>query len=319
MTLASLDPAALALVAAVDECGSLSAAARALGITQPAMTKQLARLEVQLGLALFTRGARGVLPTAYAQALLPRARIVRAQLAMAAQELDQLRGAREGRVTVALSHLAVVVLLPRVLPAFRAAWPNIVLRFVPTTFPHRYAGLREGDPDMALAQLPGDALTAEYSVRPLLQADVAVVARPGHPLARAVSLAELRGAEWVLPSLDSATTAALAAALQRARLPPPHCIVTSETLTGLETIVAASDLLGAMPAEVAAARVRAGSGLVRLPLAPAPRGHALALVRWADAPPTPAAQALAEMFVQAAREVAHGAPARRAVGAAGRR
>lgn len=302
---APLDPAALALLASLSEAGSLSAAARAAGVSQPALTKQLARLERQLGVPLFSRSIRGVVPTDYGQALLPRARIVRAQLTQAAEALAQLRGQREGQVCVALSHLATVQLVPGVLPLFRARWPGVRLRLVAPTFAQLMTGLREGLPDMAVAQLPGEDPGPEFVVRPLLETTLAAVVRPGHPLARVTTLSALAEArvEWVLPSEDSATGGALREAFRRARLPLPRCTVTCETLTGVEAIVRATDLVAAMPAEVHEARC-AASGLFRLPLAQAPRGRTLALVRWADNLLTPAAANLAELFVAQAHALA---------------
>jgi LysR family transcriptional regulator of abg operon len=294
----AFDPSALALLATLSEAGSLSAAARAAGVTQPALTKQLARLERQLGVPLFVRSIRGVAPTEYGQALLPRARIVRAQLLQAAEALAQLRGRREGQVCVAMSHLATVRLVPGVLPLFRARWPGVRVRLMAPTFAQLMTGLREGLPDLAVVQLPGEDPGPEFVVRPLLETTLAAVVRPGHPLARVTALSALAEAkiEWVLPSEDSATGRALREAFRRARLPAPRCTVTCETLTGVEAIVRATDLVAAMPAEVHDARC-ATSGLLRLPLAPAPRGRTLALVRWADNLLTPAAGDLAELFV----------------------
>lgn len=294
----AFDAAALALLATLSEAGSLSAAARAAGVTQPALTKQLARLERQLGVPLFVRSIRGVAPTEYGQALLPRARIVRAQLLQAAEALTQLRGQREGQVCVALSHLATVLLVPGVLPQFHARWPRVRLRVMAPTFAQLMTGLREGLPDMAVAQLPSEDVGPEFIVRPLLETRLAAVVRPGHPLARATTLAALAEAkaEWVLPSEDSATGRALREAFRRARLPAPRCTVTCETLTGVEAIVRATDLVAAMPVEVHDAR-RAASELLRLPLAQPPRGRTLALIRWGGNLLTPAAADLAELFV----------------------
>jgi DNA-binding transcriptional LysR family regulator len=303
MAVPAIDPAALVLVAAIADAGSLSAAARAAGVSQPWLTKQLARIERQLGASLFNRSIRGVAPTIYGQALLARARVVRAQLALAAQDVAQLRGSGEGQVSVALSHLAIVALLPAVLPQFRRRWPQVALRFVAPAFPHRLAGLREGLPDLAIAQFPGDSLGAEFTLRPLLETSLVAVVRPGHALARSRTLAQMADAEWVKPSADSATAGALAQAFGKARLAAPRCAVFCESRTGIEAIVHASDLVGAMPAEVFDARA-ASSGLQRVPLSSAPRGHTLALVRWTDAQPTPAANHLAELFVGHARSLA---------------
>ncbi|MGO1739175.1 MAG: LysR family transcriptional regulator [Actinomycetaceae bacterium] len=64
-------PDALRYVRAVGEAGSFTAAARAAGVTRPALSNPVARLEDQLGEQLFHRSTRGVLPTAFGEHLLP--------------------------------------------------------------------------------------------------------------------------------------------------------------------------------------------------------------------------------------------------------
>jgi DNA-binding transcriptional LysR family regulator len=291
----------LALLADIFEAGSVTSAARALGSSQPALSKRLQRLEQALGVQVFERNTRGVVPTEYGAALLPRARAIRAQMRQAAEEVAQMRGSREGRVTAALSHLATIALLPQVMPAFRRAWPDVTVAITPPTF--QFAGLREGAPDFAVISLPTEHPGAEFATRALYTTRVVVVARPGHPLARARTLAALREAEWILPSADSSTAVALRRAFQRARLGAPRCPVTCETLTGLESLILATDLIGAMPLEVHEKR-SAANQLVRLPLEQAIEGPRVAIVRWADARPTPAAAAMADMFVDAGHQLA---------------
>jgi len=295
-----LDANGLSLVVAIAQAGSLTAAAHAIGITQPALSKQLQRLESQLGVALFQRGTRGVTPTAYGASLLPRARGVQAQLRQAVEAIDQLRGRREGHVTVALSHLATLMLLPEVMRRFRSQWPDVQVRITPPAFPDQLAGLREGAPDFAVVPRPAQPLAGDLIATPLHTTTVVAVARPDHPLARARTLRELVDARWVLPSLQSTSAHALERAFTKARLPAPTVAVACETLTGLELLVAESDLLGVVPLEVQ--RRRAGaSGLCELPLDNRIDGPSLALIRWRDAQPTPADAQLAALFV----EVAH--------------
>jgi DNA-binding transcriptional LysR family regulator len=295
------DPAGLVLLAEIADAGSLSAAARALGTTQPALTKQLRRLEEALGAPVFERSVRGVQATPDGAALLPRARSIRAQLRQAAEEVAQRRGAREGRLVVALSHFATLVLLPRVLPGFRQRWPGLSLTILPPPF--GLEGLREGRPDFAVMSMPAERIGKEYRARALCATRVAVVARADHPLAGARTLAELAGADWVLPSPDSAIARGLTRAFRQAALAPPRCAVGCETLTGLEVLVRHGHLLGAMPMEVYEARA-AASGLVRVPLVEPVDGARVALLRWADAMPTPASADLEAAFVEAAHGLA---------------
>jgi DNA-binding transcriptional LysR family regulator len=242
-----IDANGLALAAAIAEAGSLTAG---LGVTQSALTKQLQRLERQLGVALFVRDVRDVRPTEYGESLLPRARTVRAQLRQAVEAIGQLRGRREGRVTVALSHLATLTLMPEAMRRFRAAWPDVQVGITPPPFPDRFAGLREGAPDFAVATRPVEPLGREYATVPLGTTTVVVVCRPGHPLVRSRELRELVGADWVLPSVQITSAQALRRAFARARLPEPRIAVACETLTGLELLVAGGELLGLVPLEV---------------------------------------------------------------------
>lgn len=297
------DPGALVLLADIADAGSLTEAARRLGTSQPALSKQLKRLEQALGVPVFERSLRGVQPTEYGAALLPRGRAIRAQSVQAGEDVAQRRGQREGRLTIALSHFATIALLPAVIPAFRARWPGLRLSITPPSF--EFSGLREGAPDFAVVSLPVERLGAEFLARPLYSSTVAVVLRPDHPLSGAQRLSELADAEWVLPSLHSSTARGLEKAFRAARLKPPRCTVTCATLTGLETLAANTDLVAAMPLEVQLARAPA-SGLRRLALQDRIEGPRVAIVRWADAHPTPAAQDLEDTFVQVAKRLARG-------------
>lgn len=292
---------ALTLLADIFDAGSLTAAARALGSTQPALSKRLQRLEKALGVAVFERNTRGVVPTSYGAALLPRARAIRAQARQAAEEVAQMRGEREGHITVALSHLATIALLPQVMSEFRRAWPEVRVAITPPTF--QFAGLREGAPDFAVVALPVEHPGKDFVTRPLYNTQIVAVTRSGHALAHTRQIVAMRDAEWVLPSSESSTALALKRAFQRARLGTPRCPVTCETLTGLEALIASTDLVGAMPQEVFERRSRA-SGLVRVALEQAIEGPRVAIVRWADARPTPAAAAMADLFVAAGHQLA---------------
>ncbi|MGE0799813.1 MAG: LysR substrate-binding domain-containing protein [Lautropia sp.] len=297
----SLCTAELTLLAEIADAGSLTLAARTLGSTQPALSKQLRRLEEFLGVPLFERGVRGVSPTEFGAALLPRARTVREQIRQAQEDVAQLRGRREGRVSIALAHFATIALLPQVMRSFREAWPLVTIRITPPSF--QLAGLREGDPDFAVMSLPAGLPESDYTTRPVYATTVVAVVREGHPLAKARALEQLVEADWILPSLESAIARGVKRAFAKAQLPGPRCPITCETLTGLETLIASSDLIGAMPLEVYLQR-RAASRLLMVPLDLAIEGPRVVILRWAEARPTPASMALEQAFVKAAATLA---------------
>lgn len=113
-------------LAVLDE-GSLSGAARALGLTQPTVGRQVEALEAQLGAALFTRSAAGLAPTETALTLRPHAEAMAAAaealVRTASGEADAVRGA----IRVTASDIMGVEVLPPILTGFHEAWPEVAI------------------------------------------------------------------------------------------------------------------------------------------------------------------------------------------------
>ena len=92
-----LDIQLLRTVMAIARTGRISAAAEELALSQPAVTKQLQRMEDRLGVRLFERRARGVEPTVYGQALVRRGQLIARQLGDTLDELQAMAGGERGR------------------------------------------------------------------------------------------------------------------------------------------------------------------------------------------------------------------------------
>ncbi len=120
---------------AVAETGSLSAAARRLGTSQPTLGRQIKTLERQLATQLFTRHARGLSPSDQGQALLPAARAMQEaahQLGLtAAGQAQTLRGT----VRITASQIVSHYLLPPILAQIRRAEPQITIDLAPNDSP----------------------------------------------------------------------------------------------------------------------------------------------------------------------------------------
>src|SRR5690606_38925113 len=95
----------------VAERGGQRAAARHLGVPQPAITRSIHGLEKELGAPLFERSHKGVRLTAMGEVFHRRANAVRNELQRAKEEIDQLRGRLHGTVTVCLSSVPHLTLL----------------------------------------------------------------------------------------------------------------------------------------------------------------------------------------------------------------
>src|SRR4029079_5412170 len=171
----------LRLFAAVVEQGGFTNAARALRLSQPAISKSLNELERQLHVSLIERGAGGVNLTEPGRALYARARELFGVERVAERELRELRGLKRGSLRVAASTTIATYMLPPVLGRFRLRHPSVRIR---DTRAHTRSVLRlllESRTDVALVEGPisHDAV----DVVPWREDELVVIAHPDHPLA----------------------------------------------------------------------------------------------------------------------------------------
>jgi LysR family nitrogen assimilation transcriptional regulator len=161
----------------VAELGSFTKAAIALDIAQPALSRQVRLLEVELRQNLLTRNGRGALPTEAGKLLLAHGRGILHQVERAREELGRVRGALAGRVAVGLpSSLARVLTVP-LTRAFRAEMPDATLSISEGLSVAMQESLVNGRLDIAVLYntQPG----SEVDISPLLEEDLLLVqARP---------------------------------------------------------------------------------------------------------------------------------------------
>jgi DNA-binding transcriptional LysR family regulator len=129
-TLASLDWSLVQAFLAVAETGSLSAASKVLGSSQPTLGRQVAALEAALGAELFRRHPRGLSLSGAGEALLPAAEAMRAAAArMALAAAGEDRGL-DGTVRITASVIVSHFVLPPVLARLRRTAPGISIDLV---------------------------------------------------------------------------------------------------------------------------------------------------------------------------------------------
>jgi DNA-binding transcriptional LysR family regulator len=129
--------------------GSLSGAARRLSLTQPTAGRHIAALEAALGVALFTRSPRGLIPTEAALSLVPHAEAM-AAAAAALTRAATAQSSATGTVRVTASEIIGCEVLPPILAAFRRAHPGITLELV---LSNRTQDLLRRDADIAVRMI----------------------------------------------------------------------------------------------------------------------------------------------------------------------
>jgi len=288
---------------AVAEHGQVRRAAAALGLSQPALTKGLQRLEKELGFPLFERGPRGMTLTPVAGQFRQRTQTLRASLGDAIKEAADLHLGAMGMLRVGVSPLYAERLFVPACLQLHQQRPAARMRVMINLNDALLAALRLGDLDLTINAIPR-ILPEDLEAVPLISDDLCMVVREGHPLLarRRVRLQDLAEAQWMLPGPGVAGRRGVEARLAEAGLPPPRIAVeVSNTAGQLSRLLAHSDLVSIMSEATLAGP--GGQGLAPLPFAEARFTRAIGVVlrRQHALPP------LAKRFLEILRESAHAA------------
>ncbi len=204
----------------VAELGSFTRAATALSVAQPALSRQVRLLEVELRQNLLRRNGRGAVPTEAGTLLLEHARGILHQVERAREELAQVRGGLAGRVALGLPPSVARVLAVPLMRAFRAELPDARLAVIEGLSTSMLESLLAGRLDVAV--LYNAAPQPEIELSPLHSEELLIVeaANAAAGPARPVSLTELSQLPLVIPSQPNAFRMHVEATLAAAGLRP---------------------------------------------------------------------------------------------------
>lgn len=286
------------LLAVVDR-GSIRAAAKQLGLGQPALSRSIRDLEQEIGVPLLERHAKGTVLTPLGELFAARARAAVGELRKAQEEIEQHQGAVHGTVVVCLSSLSHITLLPDVLRPFRQRFPLVHLRLIEGVYPVVESRLRDGTIDFYVG--PEAATVAPgLSQKVLFTNSRIVLARKGHPLANARSLKELIHADWITTSITERAESEFNELFGQYGLPPPRLMMTAESALTWITAVAYSDTLAISPRQWANSSLLRDL-LVQIPIKEALSSPPVVTIRRAALPLTPAVEYFADLIARAGR------------------
>lgn len=237
------------LIAAVEE-GSLRGAARRVGAAQPALTKMIRDLELELGAPLLQRTSRGVVPTAQGKVLYDRALKARRELDLAVDEISQMGGRMVGELHLGAVPLAVMLLIPETLRTFGQEFPDIRLRISEELYVAQLQKLRAQEVDVTVGGIPSDLSTGEFSVEPLMKTSMVATVRKGSPWLNARTLSDLQTARWVFTGASSESGYAKLF-FEHHGLPPPRVGAVVNSTLALLSLVATGDYVALMPRQIA--------------------------------------------------------------------
>lgn len=181
MDIADVDLNLLVVFDALLHTGSVTGAARRLGMSQPATSFALNRLRKMFGDPLFVRTSRGIHPTPFAERLAaPLAGILDRIRTDLLQEPTFDAAAAERLVTFNMQDIGELVFLPRILERLNALAPGLQIRTLSLPLPQIDPALRSGEIDLALGHFPGLGGATLYQQRLFTHSYVCVV-RADHP------------------------------------------------------------------------------------------------------------------------------------------
>lgn len=226
--------------------GNLTAASEDIGLTQPAVTKTIRRLEAELGAELFERSARGMLLNDAGRRFLRRAEAIENQYHFVAEEMAA-RHRREKpvlRIVAGVAYQAGIA--TRMATQLSHEFPETVIDLRADLVEPTKPQLIRGDLDILVGALAG-APPEGIVTRRLMSVDVVVFVGPQSPLydCEAASLADVAAFPWVSFQRDGYTERRLERAFDDLCLPPPRIGLVANSVQACLDFVAASDALTA--------------------------------------------------------------------------
>jgi LysR family pca operon transcriptional activator len=227
------------------EMGSLNRAATVLGLTQPAVSRRIARVEAALGCRLIERSARGVTATEFGRAILAHVESAAAELQAASKALNALQRAREGAVICGGAPVSMSILVPAAYE-FHKHRPTESLQLIEGSTPALLQMLKLGDLDLVIGSHIAHDEDDELEIEALVQEIPGVFVCADHPLLahQPCDIAKLLSEEqWVMPAHDTHVRRFMQLELERRELSLPSKMIVASSHAALRWFVERTDYL----------------------------------------------------------------------------
>lgn len=262
----NIDPRKLLYFATVVEHGSFKKAAKVLGLSQPALSMSMDRLEAELCAQVLERGPTGVTPTKLGDILYCRAQMIRSEIDLAAREMQSAMLSEPDSIRFGTLPSLASGIVPSALNLWRAQYPDQSLQVAECPQIDLLTGILRRELDFVIGYTECYDMEEGLRQRVLFRDSLLVIARAGHPLASATALSwdEIVSFPWICPTARR-THSVLEAALRIASVALPQQTTTGGSVSLQKSILAGSDHLCMLPAHAVRAELLDGR-LVSLPI-----------------------------------------------------
>ena len=279
--------------------GSETAAARLLDLSQPAINRNLRRLEYVAGAPLYSRSGRGTRLTEAGELLLRHTKLALSELRIAAEELASMQGRLDGHIVIGALPLSSSYLVPQAVDHTLREHPGLSISIVDGTYETLSHALRYADVSLIVGALRLRQDESYSLHEPLFEDSLSVIARAGHPvLLRCnadTTLRDLVNETWVNPLPGTPGRGIFEGAFSEQSVAPPHTQLQTNSLSIVRSLLLSSDRLALLSTRQVQQELRQGI-LVVVPVPVRNTERVIGLTRLRGSEPSPALSALMQSF-----------------------
>ncbi len=263
-----IDPRHLEQLAAIVEHGTFHEAARRLGTSQPALSRMISNLETRIGVQLFERSSRPLVPTEIGQKLSDHGRAIKAVRMRADEDIQLGIGGMSGELKIGAPPFLCERLVGDAISVFLKNRPSVKVQLVSDYFPQLERAVSLNQIDVVIGPLRLLASSkAELMVEPLFHDEHVVIGRHDHPLSAQgeITAKDLEAATWISHSEHSMLRSDMLTALATFGVENRNFAFQSESAGAVLEMLRTTDFLTVLP-RYAICRSEQESGLSILPV-----------------------------------------------------
>jgi DNA-binding transcriptional LysR family regulator len=229
----------------VAERGNLGRAAEALGLSQPALSKSLRRLETAMQAKLVRRTAKGVELTAAGGMLFEQVRRLRLSLEDVTRSVGDIGQGRAGHLRIGTGPAVAMGLVPRACAALLQDAPDVTFQISVLDNNTSTSAVRHGELDFAIATI-WSSHYGDLAMEKVSEDEQCLYVAANHPLAgkKRLTLADLVPYNWAITGNNMVTHSLVNQAFMEAKLPAPRITLQTNFLPLKHYLVATSNLIG---------------------------------------------------------------------------
>ena len=255
-----IDPRRLLDLLSVVKHGSFSAAAAAMNVSQPGLSRSIAVLEREVGVTVLERGRHGARLNAMGQALIFHAEALDVLLERAREDVRLRSLGLEGSVRIGVTPITAAGIVPKALDILVQMAPKVHISITEGLDSEIADLLRRGQLDLVVSRIGVGPDYPDLNQEALFVSDWALITRVGHPMSRrpSVKLSDLKDVRWVLPAGGSAFRQQMERVFAASDLGWPTQSINTNSILSIKAIVMSTDYVSLMARGLVEVEVEAG-------------------------------------------------------------